>query len=223
MYYFVGIDACATDTEKREHMIIFLNGASSSGKTTIASALQELSSAPLLVFGIDKFLAMMPKKYIGRGEKAKEGFQYKVIQEGAEPIAKVVSGKYGAKVANTAPYVIEALASCGHNVIVDEVILSEDNLKQYVKILREQKVYFVGVRCSVEELDRREISRGNRVLGLGRDQINQVHKHAKQFYDLELDTAKLSAFDCAKQILNYVENNPNPHGFKRLPEVFRGK
>lgn len=203
-------------------MIIFLNGASSSGKSTIATALQELHETPLLVFGIDKFFALMPKKYIGKGEKAEEGFQYKVIHEGAEPIAKVISDTYGMKIANTAPYIIETLASHGNDVIVDEVILSEENLKQYVNILHTQQVYFIGIHCSIEELSQREISRGNRVLGLGRDQVDQVHKYTKQFYDLELDTTNTSAFDCAKQIIDFVNKIPEPKSFKKLYKQFYG-
>lgn len=204
-------------------MIVFLNGPSSSGKTAIAIALQELYFKPLLVFGIDKFFAMMPKKYIGRGEKAKEGFRYQIVREGKEPIAKVISGEYGIKVANTAPFVIEALASQGHDVIVDEVILSEDNLKQYVRILKNHKVYFIGIFCSIEELDRREIARGNRVLGLGRDQIEKVHLHTKQYYDLELDTTNTSAFECAKKIISFIEVSQKPKSFIELYESLAGK
>jgi chloramphenicol 3-O phosphotransferase len=48
-------------------MIIFLNGCSSSGKTTIAKAIQHLSDEPWLLLGIDTFFHMMPSKYVGFG------------------------------------------------------------------------------------------------------------------------------------------------------------
>jgi len=37
-------------------MIIFLNGCSSAGKSTIARAIQHLSEKPLLLIGIDNML-----------------------------------------------------------------------------------------------------------------------------------------------------------------------
>jgi len=40
--------------------IIFLNGAGSSGKTSIARSLQHLSNEPWLTFGIDTFINMTP-------------------------------------------------------------------------------------------------------------------------------------------------------------------
>ena len=57
-------------------MIIFLNGVSSSGKSTIAKGLQHLSENPLLTIGIDTFLDMMPAQYLYTGPKASEGFQF---------------------------------------------------------------------------------------------------------------------------------------------------
>ncbi len=50
-------------------MIIFLNGCSSAGKTTIARAIQHLSEKPWLLIGIDTFFQMMPSAYVGFGEK----------------------------------------------------------------------------------------------------------------------------------------------------------
>jgi len=44
--------------------IIFLNGASSSGKTSILMALQEMLEEPYLNAGIDKFIWMLPKRYL---------------------------------------------------------------------------------------------------------------------------------------------------------------
>ena len=40
--------------------IIFINGTSSSGKTSIVRALQDLLDKPYLEAGIDKFIFMMP-------------------------------------------------------------------------------------------------------------------------------------------------------------------
>jgi chloramphenicol 3-O-phosphotransferase len=45
-------------------VILLLNGASNSGKTSLVRALQEALDLPLLDAGIDKFLWMLPKRYL---------------------------------------------------------------------------------------------------------------------------------------------------------------
>ena len=46
--------------------IIILNGASSSGKTSILRALQSQMVEPYLDAGLDKFIWMLPKRYLDR-------------------------------------------------------------------------------------------------------------------------------------------------------------
>lgn len=46
--------------------IILLNGASSAGKTSIVTALQDMLDAPFLDAGIDKFIWMLPRRYRDR-------------------------------------------------------------------------------------------------------------------------------------------------------------
>jgi chloramphenicol 3-O-phosphotransferase len=46
--------------------IILINGTSSSGKTSIVHALQELLAEPYLEAGIDKFIFMLPERYLER-------------------------------------------------------------------------------------------------------------------------------------------------------------
>ncbi len=46
--------------------VILINGASSSGKTSILHSLQDLLDEPFLEVGIDKFIWMMPGRYLDR-------------------------------------------------------------------------------------------------------------------------------------------------------------
>ena len=50
--------------------IIFLNGTSSSGKTSIAKELQQILKEPYLLVSIDNFISMLPQKYLN-GEDPK--------------------------------------------------------------------------------------------------------------------------------------------------------
>ena len=200
-------------------MIIFINGASSSGKSTIAKSLQHLSPKPLLMMGIDAFLNMMPSKYTGTREKANEGFQFVMDRDEEGPITRVIEGPYGAQICKLAPKIIDIMAIDGHDIIVDEVLFEDEKLCDYVKAVNKHKVYFIGIHCSLAVLSEREVLRGNRALGMGREQIHRVHGPTR-FYDLELDTTKKSAFDCAKEILHFIDETPNPEGFKKLYKTF---
>lgn len=55
--------------------VIFLNGPSSSGKTSIAKALQYLLPEPYMLLGIDKMISMMPEHLNNwQGKKVERGF-----------------------------------------------------------------------------------------------------------------------------------------------------
>jgi len=46
--------------------IIFLNGTSSSGKSTLIKGLQAALDEPFLELGLDKFIWMLPKRYLNQ-------------------------------------------------------------------------------------------------------------------------------------------------------------
>ena len=193
-------------------MIIFLNGCSSAGKTTIARAIQHLSEKPWLLIGIDAFIEMMPSDYVGFGDKADQGFHFIPEHDEVGPLMRIEEGDYGRKIVKTVPKVIKILADENHDIILDEVIFEDDGLPEYRQALSQHSVYFIGVFCDLEILQEREILRGDRARGLGRDQIGRVHP-ASRTYDLTVDTTHTPAFQCAKSILEFIEANPDPKGF----------
>ncbi len=50
--------------------VIFLNGTSSSGKTSISLELQQILDEPYLHISVDKFLYMLPVDYLNGGKSA---------------------------------------------------------------------------------------------------------------------------------------------------------
>src|SRR4051812_20009885 len=103
--------------------IIFLNGCSSAGKTSIVKAIQHLDEEIWLTFGIDTMLEAMPDKYFGFGKQAERGFQFvSTTDEEGFPITEVKTGSYGIKISNSIPKIVKQLADDGHNLIIDEVI-----------------------------------------------------------------------------------------------------
>lgn len=201
-------------------MILFLNGCSSSGKSTLARALQYSLEGASLTLGVDTFLRMMPPHYKGFEEKAKEGVFFTSISDDNGSRIKIESGPFGKKLFETAPKIIKLLGLEGFDLIIDEVLLGKENIKHYVSQLKEFTVYFIGVMCDLNVMEEREILRGNRILGLARGQIDDV-QFLSPFYDLVVDTTRVSSFECAQEILDYVRKNAHPTGFNQLEATFK--
>lgn len=200
--------------------IIFLNGSSSAGKSSLAKAVQHLSDKPWLHFGIDSFTDMMSGKYVAFGEKARDGYYYFVPEENKNgPVMKIEDGPLGNKVFEAIPLVAKVLSDSGNDLIIDEVLFGDDILKQYVSCLFKHIVYFVGVHCDISKLQEREILRGNRSIGLANDQINHVHSGIRE-YDIVVDTSDDSSFSVGKNILSFMESTNFPQGFKKMYDIF---
>ena len=110
---------------------------------------------------------------------------------------------------------IGALACSGVNVIVDHVLQDPGWLEECVEHLADLDVLFVGVRCPLEELERREGQR-EREAGTARKQYEVVHAHG--VYDVEVDTAASSPMECAVQVKEGLQNMGRGSAFRRLRE-----
>ena len=176
--------------------VIFLNGCTSSGKSSIAKSLQQILAQPYLLTGIDDAFAMLPD----RMHNHKDGFYFDRDEAG---LVRLNFGTFGLATLNAHQAAAAALAKSGVNLILDEVLLSADLLANWHQVFEGAEVFWVGVHCDLEELERREIARGDRVHGQARGQFNLVHQHAR--YDLEVDTTSTPPNECAAQILAALE------------------
>lgn len=175
--------------------IILLNGTSSSGKTSLAKALQSaLPQHQYLHVQLDAFRGMEPAGYFG------------VEQAAAGPLR--VAALCRAMHAAVAQY-----ADHGQNVMFDHV-LSDDAWHYLLEDFREQRLYLVGVQCAVEELVRREVARGDRPHGLAQSQVASVHGGRE--YDLWVDTTHCSPAECADSIVRWLQHGLAPSAFARM-------
>ncbi len=193
--------------------ILILNGTSSSGKTSIVKALQDTLDDPYLDAGIDKFLFMLPKRYLNE-PLWHQVFDYLY----ADPITRtglsIKAGPMGHRVIAGMHRSIAALALAGNNVVADHVLLEGQWLKECVEVLRDFQVWFVGVRCPLEVVEQRERERRDRTCGQARAQFDLVHAHG--LYDVEVDTSIFGPMDCALQIKRRMEDGPPPQAFHLL-------
>lgn len=160
--------------------IIFLYGTSSSGKTTLSKALQHQLEAVYLHVPLDVFGSMFPESKLGDQE----------LCSSAAP--KLFEGFYRS---------IAALVVCGNKVIVD-TIAHEHGAQVFKPLFESFRVVYVAVRCPVEELERRELARGDRIIGLARSQFPEVQNFLR--YDVEVDTHEHNAEECAALIKQFI-------------------
>jgi chloramphenicol 3-O phosphotransferase len=199
--------------------VVLLNGATSSGKTAIARAFQRLSHDPWLRVGIDAFWGAIDERWMEFGPRAAEGFRWVEAGNGdpSRPEMRIVSGPVGDRLAAGMRAAVGALAREGNDVIVDDVLIEPAWLDGWSEILAGIDTLFVGVRCDLETIERRELERGDRVLGEARGQIDVVHRDL--LYDVEVDTSSASPEECASVIAQARTSASRPRALERGPRV----
>lgn len=181
--------------------IILLNGASSSGKTSLVRALQDALDVALLDAGIDRFLWMLPKRYL------RPPLWDEVLGRATE------AGATGQALISGMHHAIAALAQAGNHVVADHVLVDPRWVDECARLFRDLPAYLIGVRCPLEILEQREQQRHDRTLGQARAQFDLVHAHG--VYDLEVDTSLASPEQCAQQVIERLRAGP-PQALRAL-------
>jgi len=168
--------------------IIYLNGPTSSGKTTLAKALQDSFEEPYLHLGIDKIIGFMPAKINNwKGEPAPLGFSWEAATDpSGHPVFHVQAGPFAKRIVRTLKDIAILLASQNYNLIIDDVAFGMVEVEEWKQVLKQYKVLYVGVVTPLEILVEREHARGDRFVGGARGQYYKVHENVA--YDLEIDS-----------------------------------
>ncbi len=144
--------------------VIVLNGGSSSGKSTLAKALQELLPDLWLTFGVDAFIDAIP----GRGDSPRADITYRPngdVETGPEFRAREDAWRIG----------LAAMARGGAPLILDEVFLSGGATQTTMRAtLQGLHVLWVGVHCDPAVAAGREAQRPDRIPGMARTQAQRV-------------------------------------------------
>jgi len=178
--------------------IIFLNGVSSSGKTTIAKTLQKKLTEPYCWLSVDNFLDTMDERFLNDQEWLRAG--------GVEWIWKALECFHKS---------IKLFSDIGLNVIADHVVQKQDWLDECLDLLRDSDVLFVHVTCPLEELNRREKERGDRQIGQGESQLEMLLPKGG-IYDITIDTFNSSKEECADEIIKLLDQPGNFKAFEAL-------
>ena len=181
--------------------ILLLNGPSSSGKTCILEALQTMLAEPYLNAGIDKFIWMLPERYLDR--PLWDDVLGRAVDAG-EMGQRLFSGMHRA---------IATLSRAGLNVVADHVLVDPAWVQECATLFADLPAYLIAIRCPLEVLEQRERKRKDRTLGQARIQFERVHAHG--IYDLEVDTSLISPEECARMIREHLLYHP-PQAFRQL-------
>ena len=95
------------------------------------------------------------------------------------------------------------------------MLFDDSQLAPYIQKLSQHIVYFIGVYCDLSILQEREFLRRDRTIGLANDQFDRVHAGTHE-YDFTVNSSHKSSFELAQEILDFIDNNKNPVGFKNL-------
>lgn len=173
--------------------IVLLNGVGSAGETSIAKALQTITSTPFLHIQMDTFVEMLPEAL----QEHSDGFSFETVYESGKPVVVIRTGPIGKRALRGMRHATAAMAQQGNNLIVDDVMLGNE-LEEYTDLLAPLGMYTVGVHAPLDVLEIRERQRGDRLIGLARWQYDRVH--AGKTYDLEIDTSSATPLECANLI-----------------------
>ena len=154
--------------------IVVLNGPSSAGKSTLANAVRDQMGQRCTIVPIDRLFAF------AHPEHPINWTLYFALTEATFAAAT-------------------AMARADYDVLVDIVFERRDCLVSAVRALEGFRHHYVAVTCELEELEHREVARGNRPLGLARRQYGTVLHDAR--YGLQIDTTRAETADCAAQVV----------------------
>ena len=190
--------------------VLFLQGASSAGKSTLAKALQ---------FGLDEYWWVLEADDITRMQPTGErtGWWEPTPEERPHPswspelrLARWLSGYFGC---------LATIARTGSNVIAVGGWLETSWLLELAETLDGIDALCAGVYCPLDELERRELARGGRRPGYARSQFDLVHVHAP--YDVHMDTASQTTGEAVASIRRTLASPPAVSFFARIRQLPR--
>lgn len=197
--------------------IILLNGPSSAGKTTTARAIQRLSHKPVQLIALDQFRDGMCGRYRGMnsaaGEPGARGLN--VVPNGV--VTELQFGDIGRQTLKGMRRAAAAFATTGIDVVIDDLLVEEDFLHDYLNVFRGFAVTFVGVHCDLSTLNSRERSRPYRFPGTAASHSDRVHDGC--CYDVEIDTVISRPRASARVVVAAVAEPSSPTAFERMRAV----
>ena len=160
--------------------IIFLNGVTSAGKTSIVEAIQDRDDVFFHVVANDLFQEMVGEKFL------RENY-WKYLSE-------VIIMMY---------HTAKLFSDMGKNVLIDGILVEREEIRphyqQLVDILKDNPLDIVEVYCPLDICRKRNIIRGDRYESQSEEQYELMAQNIK--YSVRVDTSLYSSTECADMII----------------------
>ena len=163
--------------------IIFLNGVTSSGKTSIVDALQSRRDVFFYVVANDLFQEMVGEQYL-----QEDYWKY---------LSEVIIMMY---------HTAKLYSDLGKNVLIDGIPVEREEIKPHyqklMEILKDSPLDIVEVYCPLDICRQRNIERGDRYENQSDEQAELMSKDIN--YSLRVDTSKSTPEECAEEIVRTI-------------------
>ena len=160
--------------------IIFLNGVTSAGKTSIVEAIQDRDDVFFHVVANDLFQEMVGEKFL------RENY-WKYLSE-------VIIMMY---------HTAKLFSDMGKNVLIDGILVEREEIRphyqQLVEILKDNPLDIVEIYCPLDICRKRNMIRGDRYERQSEEQYELMAQNIK--YSMRVDTSLYSSTECADMII----------------------
>ena len=161
--------------------IIFLNGVTSSGKTSIVEALQDRSDCYFYVVANDLFQEMVGECHL------RENYWLH--------LSRVIILMY---------HTAKMMSDMGHDVLIDGILVERPEIaphyQQLMDIFVENPLYIVEVDCPLEICRARNVARGDRYETQSEEQAALMAKDIQ--YAMTVHSDQMTPAECADAIVN---------------------
>ncbi len=165
--------------------IIFLNGVTSAGKTSIVESLQNQEEIFFYVVANDLFQEMVGDNYL-----RKNYWKY---------LSEVIIMMY---------HTAKLYSDMGKNVLIDGILVEREEIRphyhQLLEILKDNPLDIVEVYCPLDICRQRNIIRGDRYETQSQEQYALMAENIK--YSARVDTSIYSSKECAEKIIRELFN-----------------
>jgi adenylylsulfate kinase/chloramphenicol 3-O phosphotransferase len=163
--------------------IIFLNGVTSSGKTSIVEALQDREDCYFYVVANDLFEQMVGERFL------RENYW--------QHLSQVIILMY---------HTAKLYSDMGHNVLIDGILVERPEIvphyQQMMNILADNPLSIVEVACPLEICRERNIARGDRYESQSQEQAEIMARDIR--YAMTVHTDQNTPEECAEAIVRQL-------------------
>lgn len=165
--------------------IIFLNGVTSAGKTSIVECLQDREDIFFYVLANDLFQQMIGDRYL-----RKDYWKY---------LSDAIVMMY---------HTAKLFSDMGKNVLIDGILVEQPEIQPHYEKMREilagNPLDIVEVYCPLEICRQRNIARGDRYETQSEEQHALMAEGIS--YSARVDTSVYTSWECAEQIMKELFN-----------------